>query len=989
MKLKLLYTLLLACTYFAVNAQQVTITGTVTDAKDNSPMPGVNVVIEGTTQGTITDIDGKYSLKVDGPEAKITVSFIGYASKSVIVGNQTIIDIALTEDVTKLDEIVVVGYGTSKKKDLTGALTTVKAEDLAKAGAVTPEQMLQGKVSGVQIVSNNGEPGAGSQVKVRGTGSITSGIQPLYVIDGIPLDMQSSSPGGVTSAPPTSPLNFINPNDIESMDILKDASAAAIYGSRGANGVILITTKKGKEGASEVSYTTSFSMSSLPKKLDVLSADAWVKYRKDSLGVTKNNLGASTDWQDEIFRTAYSQDHNLSLSGGTSKGSYRASFNYTDQNGIIKNSDLKKYIGRLNLTQKALNDKLNFETNLTASEVVENRVPVGANGYEGDLLLNAIQANPTYPVTDSLGKPYQSGLASERSPSAMLAYYKDLTRTTNLIGSMAATLEIVKGLNFKTSFGMNYTNANRLINQSQKLDYVASTSGNGQINNRELYNYIIENTLNYNLDLQNQTLNFLAGYSYQDFKVHGSGMTGGGYATDGMLYTDRIDAGLATYTSIYSYADAYKMQSYFGRVNYNLMEKYLFTATIRADGSSKFGKNNKYGVFPSFSAAWRLSEESFIKDLNVFSNLKLRLGWGQTGNSEIGTKFSQYLYSPQASSIALVDGKPIIGLVISKTPNPDIKWESSETYNAGLDFGILKGRLSGSLDIYEKTNIDLLLEVPSLPGSPTATVIKNLDSTKIYNKGLEISLNGVPVTTKDFSWDITANMTFQSNIVKYLPTTYPTGYATGQGLTGDYIEVVTEGQPIDVIYGRKIDSIDSKGKVYYLKTKKSALTDSLTYLGDPSPKFTWSLTNNFRYKNFDLNAFFEGVYGNKIFNNTALLLDKSNLNQAKNTLTYLLYDNILAKGYTPKVSDRFVEDGSYIRLSRVTIGYNFNTSGNKWIKKCRLYVSGSNLFVITDYKGYDPDVSGTRDIGNVKSFGIDITSYPKSRTYLMGLNVSF
>jgi len=894
-----------------------------------------------------------------------------------------------------LEEIVVTGYGTSKKKDLTGSLATVKTDDIVKGGGATPEQLIQGRVAGVQITSNNGEPGAGSQIKIRGASTIRSGAQPLYVIDGVPLDMQSTSPDGINGAalggaPASSPLTFINPNDIESIDILKDASAAAIYGSRGANGVIIITTKKGKEGMNMVTYSSTLTLSYLPKKLEVLNADEWVAYRRDSLKTTAYNYGDNTRWQDEIFRQAISNDHNISLSGGTEKSTYHASFNYTDQQGIIKKSDLKRYAGRLNLTQSALNNIFSFETNLNGSQVVENRVPVGATGFEGDLLLNSLQANPTWPTYDSTGRPFQGTKTSpfasnDRNPIAMLEYTSDLTRTTTLLGNIAASINITSYFNYKINFGMNYINANRFINQSQRLSYMTATNGSGQINNKELYNYLIEHTLNFSKNFGNQSLTALVGYSYQYFTVRGSNMSGGGYATDGILYTNKIGSGLNTYTSISSYFDNYKMQSYLGRLNYNFLEKYLITATIRIDGSSKFGTNKKYGTFPSFAGAWRASEEDFIKNLNFFSNLKVRVGWGQTGNSEIGTKNSKYLYSTDNQSKAIIDDAPIIGLKISRTPNPDITWETTTSTNLGIDYGILKGKISGSIDYFVKNTTNLLLEVPAPPGSPTSTVVKNIDSCVIVNKGWEFSTTFLPLIG-NFKWEITANLTFINNEVKNLPVKqYQTGSAQGQGLTGAYAQIITSGQPLNVFYGYKVDSISPKGAVVYVKgfNKK----DTLMYLGDPYPDFTWSLNNTFKWKNFDLTIFIEGVHGNKIFNNTALLLDIPNIGQAKNSLKYFVDDGI--KGYTPKVSDRYIEDGSYIRLSSVRLGYSFDFQNKKYVKQLSLYFSGNNLALITNYKGYDPDVNSSKDMNNVNSFGIDMTNYPKSRSFIFGVNVTF
>lgn len=994
-KNKIVLTLLFCLLQLTAFTQEKTITGKVVGA-DGTPLPGVSIVIKGTTTGTITDLDGNYSITVSDASNILVYSFIGFKTVEEEVGDRTTLDITLNEDLMELDEIVVVGYGVTKKSDLTGAMASLKEEDFNTTIGASPEQLIQGRVAGVQITSNNGEPGAGSQIRIRGTSTVRSGSQPLYVVDGVPLDFKSSSPDGpngtaLGGAPASNPLTFINPNDIESIDILKDASAAAIYGARGANGVVIITTKKGKEGKSQVSYSATASISKLPKKLDVLNADEFIQLRVENDNDIEvddpNHYGADTDWQDVLFRTAYSQSHNLSLSGGSEKSTFRTSLGYLDQEGIMEKSDLKQYSGRINLTQKTLNDRLFLESNITASQVIQNRPPVGTTGFEGDILLSALKANPTWPTELPGGDPFQTGSGSERNPAAMLAYTDDLTRTTRILGNLAGTIDIIEGLTFKVNLGLDYTNANRQINQSQKLDYMAARSGSGQINNKELYNYLIENTLNYNKLIGDHNISLLVGYSYQDYLERGSNTTAGGFASDGILYTNRMQAGLIQYAELKSWADTYQMQSFFGRANYNLMERYLVTATLRIDGSSKFGENNKYGYFPSFSLAWRISEESFMENLDAISNLKIRGGWGQTGNSEIGTKNSQYLYSPDEGSRAILGSEVVSGFSISRTPNPDITWETTTSTNIGLDVGILNGKFSGTFDLFRKTTTDILLAIPAPAGSPTETVIRNIDSCKIINKGIELSLTAFPISTPDFSWEITATMTFQDNIVKDLPVEqYQTGLARGQGLTDQYVQIITSDEPMNVFVGLQTDSIDEEGEVYYLQTEAGG--DSLTYLGDPQPNFVWGLNNKFRYKKFDLSFFIEGVHGNTIFNNTALLLDKSNLRQASNALRDFAYDE-LSYDYDPAVSDRYMEDGSYVRLSNVTLGYTWNFQDFEWLSHVRFYISGNNLLLLTDYSGFDPDVSSSSDIDDIKSYGLDITNYPKSRSFLVGLNVTF
>jgi TonB-linked SusC/RagA family outer membrane protein len=997
---KIVLILLFCLLQIAAYAQEKTITGQVTSSTGEE-LPGASVVVKGTLTGTTTDVFGNYTLTVPDENAVLVFSFIGYTSKEQPVAGMTTINMTLEEDVMKLEEVVVVGYGVSKKSDLTGAVSSLKEEDFNQISAATPEQLIQGRIPGVQITQNNGEPGSGSQIRIRGASTIRSGQQPLYVIDGVPLDTKTSSPEGVIKdSPATNPLNFLNANDIEAIDILKDASATAIYGSRGANGVVLITTKKGKEGVVNLEYSTYLSISKLPKKLDVLTAEEWLKVRMDTLDYAlddENHFGASTDWQDEVFRTALSHSHNLSLSGGSEVNTYRISFNYLDQEGIIKKSSMDKYVGRVNMTQKVFKDVLFVEANLTASQTKENRVPVGSSGFEGDLLLNALRTNPTWPAYDSAGLPYQSVTADVRNPVAMLEYVKDLTRTTRVLGGASATVKILSSLNYKLNLGIDYTNAIRKNSQSQRLSYMSAQKGQANIRTIELQNFVIEHIVNFNKTYGEHNLGVMAGYSYQKISHSGFGQESGYFTTDKIDYVNQMKEGDPDYWDQYSYADTpEELQSFFGRINYNLMDKYLITATIRRDGSSKFGSNTKYGNFPSFAFAWRLSQEKLIQDLNVFSNLKLRIGWGKTGNSEIGTDNSTFLLKPDPSATALMNHVPYTGFKIDKTPQPDLHWETTTSTNLGIDIGVLKGRLSGTIDLFRKKTTDMLLEQPTQALSPTGSFVSNLDRGYVLNDGIELGLDAIVVDKSNFFWNVNFNFTAIKNrakdILEHDESVISTGKVTGQGLTGAYAQAYANNQPMASFYLVEFDSIGTTGRfrnrVYYVRNISGG--DSLIFAGTALPKFTWGLNNSFRYKNFDLSFFIDAVYGNKIFNNTALLLEKTNLLQAKNALKdYVADDFPLATTFTTRVSDRYLEDGSYIRLSSATLGYNLNISKINWIKSLRLYVSGSNLFVITKYSGYDPDVSSPADMNEVRSLGIDNINYPKARTVLFGLNVTF
>ena len=1002
---KFLALLLFCIMQTAVFAQDRDVSGTVTDA-DGAPLPGVSIQIKGTTQGTITDFDGNYSITVSA-DAVLVFSFIGYTTQEIPVGDQTTIDVSLKEDIMQLDEIVVMGYGVTKKSDVTGAMSSLKENDFNSGLTVSPEQLMQGRISGVQITSNNGEPGAGVNVLIRGANSIRSNTMPLFVIDGVPLDIQNSSPDGATAAgintasSATNPLNFLNSSDIESIDILKDASAAAIYGARAANGVVIITTKKGQEGKSSVEYSAFGTISQLPKKMDVLSADEWVQYRLENIpnvDVTQH-LGAETDWQDEIFRTAYSQSHNLSLSGGNSSTQYRASFGYLDQEGIIKRSDLKRYTGRINLTQKALNDHLTVEGNLTASQIEENRVPIGGRtGFEGGLLTNAIQANPTMPVYTDSGTYYQPQAISKRNPVAMLYLTDDNTKTNRVLGNLSASLEIVKGLSYKVNLGLDHTVAIRRIEQSRQLNYMANIGGEGvggsaSINNRELQSWVIEHTLQYNKTFAGiHAVSLLAGFSYQNFLVRGYNIYTLGYSTDEIRYTNNLDGSDIPQSSPSSYAIKNELQSFFGRLNYSLMDKYLVTATFRRDGSTKFGKNNKYGNFPSVALAWRASQEEFIQNLNVFSNLKVRFGWGLTGNQEIGDKYSLFSLGNSAGSKGVMDGTSVIpGYVLLRTPSPDIKWESTSQINIGLDMAFFKGRLSSTIDLFQKETTNMLFEVNSKQPAPTATQMANIDGS-IINKGIELSLTGYIVEKGDFGWDAGINGTYIHNTVKDLYVTQiTTGEASGPGLTGVRVEVIRSGEPINSFYGPKFRGFNENGNSLF-EAENGNDTTASSYkqiLGSPLPKFTFGINNTFRYKDFTLNLFIQGVQGNKIYNNTANAIGTiPNIFIGNNTFPSVLELNESTSNSTV-FSDRFIEDGSYIRLSTLTLSYKLPLKQNPWVSEFNVYFTGSNLFIITNYSGYDPDVNTDAKVDNVASMGVDNTNYPKARSYTLGLNVTF
>lgn len=963
--------------------------GTVLD-ENGEALIGVNVQVKGETSGTITDIDGKYSLNVPAGKS-LVFSYVGY--KRLEMKAQSQMKVEMQSDAELLNEVVVVGYGTMKKSDLTGSVSGVKAKDFNTGLVSSPSQLIQGRVAGVNITNNGGEPGGGVTIRVRGSNSIRSGQDPLYVVDGVPLDASDdlqpsgASTTGIGSTGSKNPLNFLNPDDIESIDILKDASATAIYGARGANGVIMITTKKGSEGQAKVSYSAYASVSELPNEYEVLSADQYRAFAGEK-GITIDDGGASTNWQDEIFRTALSHNHNLAVSGGGKKGNYRASLSFQDQEGIIKKSGMKKYTGRFYLSQKTFNDKLLFEASLMATRTKDKRAPLGqSGGYEGDLLLTALKVNPTYPIFNEDGTYYQKS-QDVRNPVAMIDLTNDNTETDRILANVTGTLDLWKGLKYKMNVAFDETKASRKVTQDKQLIYM-SDKGTANINNVEASNFLIENYLTYDFKVKDiHKFNLLAGHSYQKFRNYWYGFSETGFDIDNIDYLYDLSFGKNTDITGTSNITVNELQSFFGRVNYNLLDKYLLTANFRVDGSTKFGENNKYGFFPSAAFAWRMSEEQFIKSLNVFDNLKLRLSWGITGNQEIPNKISQIKLG--STDGAVLDGGTTVtqGVTLTRTPNPDLKWERTEQINIGFDFAILKNRLSGTFDFFSKTTKDVLLQVYSISPAPTTQVWSNVPDMKIVNKGFEVGLNGVIIDTKDWRWNAGVNFSSITNKVKNLPmSSITTGNPSGPGITGFSSQIIKSGYPIGTFWGYNFLGFDENGKSIYEKDADGKVVEKC--IGNAQPDFSLNFNTSVAWKNFDVSLYFNSVVGNDIYNNLANVIDNlSMFSKGSNTTVHATQTNE-AFNNVLDYSSRYIEDGSYLRLSSATLGYTVPLKNKRYISNLRFTLTGNNLFVITGYSGYDPEVNSNRTSNGVPALGIGWTNYPMARSYSLGVSIDF
>jgi TonB-linked SusC/RagA family outer membrane protein len=965
-------------------AQDV-VTGKVTDAADGSGVPGVSIAVKGTTKGTQTDVNGTYKVNA-AKGATLVFSFVGYLKKEVVV-NASTLNVSLTVDNKALEEVVVVGYGTVKKKDLTGAVTTIGTKDFQKGIVTSPEQLLQGRVAGVQITQSSGEPGGGINVRIRGTSSVYGGNQPLFVIDGVPLSSDATA-GGVSgtslgSQPPKNPLNFLNPNDIQSIDILKDASATAIYGSRGANGVVIVTTKKGT-GKGSLNYDVSFGISNITKKYDLLSAEEYAK-----VALPAQNLGSKTDWQNELFRSAITKQHNLSYGGGDATGNYRVSYGILDQEGIIKRSSVK----RNNLTfsggKKFFGDRLNLNSNLTVSSSEDSGLPNGQNsGFEGDLLGGVLKSNPTMPVRNSNGTFYQYSTA-ELNPIALLNLSKDNTSTLRALGNFNAELQLAKGLKFKTVVGFDQSMSTRKAAFSRDL-VVSGIKDLGRASISDIFtnNQLWENYFTYDKDFSGITLNAMAGYSYQSFAYEGKNIQATNFRTNDLdimlnnMASTQFGPGKVGAFVSNSFGTKDELQSYFGRANVSVNDKYLLTATLRVDGSSKFGGSNKYGYFPSFAAKWKLLKEDFMPK-DIFDDLALRVGYGVTGNQNIPHNLydQRDRYSDWGTNN---DAQEITGGGLNPVTfsNPNLKWETTASTNFGIDFAILKNRLSGSIEYYQKNTKDLLFQVISAQPAPTPFAWKNLD-TDIENRGIEVNLTGIIVDNANFTWEALLNVAQNSNMVKNLGGVYDTGEISGQGLTGAFAQRIAAGQPLFSFFLREFGGFDATGNSIY------PAGDFQKFVGMSAlPTLTGGLTNNFKYKNFDLSLFFNGVFGNYIYSNTAnAYFTKGALNNGRNVTRNVVGLNEGAYN-APEVSTRFVEKGDFVRLQNLTLGYKVPTKG-KVLSGLRVFVSGQNVLTFTNYSGQDPEVSTNKSINGISSAGIDYQAYPRATTWTVGANFSF
>jgi len=962
-----LCTFFTAETVYSQESEPVTVTGTVLDADEN-PLVGASVHIKGTTTGTVTDATGRFSITCATNDI-LAISFIGFNAEEISVTGSQDINVILIEDLLSLSEIVVVGYGTMRKQDLTGSISSVSAEELNQGVITTTEQVLQGKIAGLTIIKGSGDPTAGATMRLRGGTSLSASSSPLVVVDGIP---------GVD-------INTVQPSDIESVDVLKDASAAAIYGSRGANGVIIITTTKAEKGH-RVEYCNYVAFSKPSNKLDVLTATEWREKVIELEETGAIDFGADTDWQDEITQNTISQSHTLSFSNTADKGGYRASLTYMDNEGIVLNSNLQRLGGNLSAYTYGLNDKLklDFGTYITFDEYT----PGNNAAFE-----RAYNVNPTAPVYDEDGEYFQTFSNLANNPVEILSNVSNNGTNKRVLSYAKAELDIVNGLKAVINTSYEYfSNQGRYFLPSNSF-FGSSVRGVGNHGVNDRRNLQLETYVNYNKEImEDHTINLMAGYSYLDFTYEGFFAQNRNFDTDIFEYNN-LGAGLELQSDdISSYKGNAKLISFFGRANYSYRSRYIITATVRRDGSSRFGDNNKWGIFPSVAAAWRISDEPFMQSTTSWLNhLKLRVGYGVTGSQDaIGEYKSLLLYGIEGGKYYdPVSETWRISYTPIQNPNEDLRWETTTQTNIGLDISLFN-RLSASIDVYDKLTTDLLFTY-SVPQNENYFHQTLANVGDLSNRGIEVAIDWDVIKTNDLNWNLNLSMARNELIVErlsddvYQTEAVPYGSLHGlRGMSGQFSQTIREGYPVGTFWGKICEGLDENGE-FILDTANSDLGSAL-------PKFTLGFNTSVVYKNFDLSISAYGLFGQSVLNATAMTMNDPSRFPDVNATHRLFTDSITSD---PTFCSYWIEDASFFRLQSVTLGYTFSLE-KIGIKRLRLYVSGENLFVLTNYTGLDPEIKieeWNNEEGKMDPLsnpGIDrYDVYPRSQSFIAGVNISF
>jgi TonB-dependent starch-binding outer membrane protein SusC len=990
------------------------VTGKVTDDTGDG-LPGVTVSVKGTTTATVTDLNGTYAIEA-AAGATLVFTYTGFETQEINVGNSAVVDVRLKSNENLLNDVVVIGYGSVRKSDLTASVATVKSADLKAMPVTSVDQAISGRAAGVNITQASGAPGGAVTVRVRGPNSISSGGEPLYVIDGIPVFSQNDnfSAGGNRTA--SNALASINPNDIESVEVLKDASGTAIYGSRGSNGVVLITTKRGKSGQTRIDYEGSQGIQTIAKTIEMMNATEYAEYQ-NARARSRNqsepyanpaSLGQGTNWLDETSRNGAIMNHNLNFSGGNERVTFSIAPGYFKNEGIIQNTDFERYSLRGNVEAKFLNDRVRVGTNTVLSRTSTNAIPTDRGG-PGGAIITILGQSPIGPVFGADGsydlQAYDGRFLT--NPLAEVREVIDRDRGMRYLSNNYVNFELAKGLNFRTSFGVDMYNANRETWYSRETRLGRERNRSYEIQSRNVLNYINENILSYSTSFGNSRLDAVAGYTYQTDDNRSFGITTNDFTTDD-LEVNQLGGGVKPQVP-FSGRVNWVLRSMLGRVNYALMDKYLVTVTFRRDGSSRFGPNNKYANFPSIALAWRAKEESFLKNVDAISDFKVRASYGITGNSEIPANQSAARLSDGQNY--LIGGELVPGVAVTRVSNPDLKWERTQMMDFGVDFGIMGGRVNFTADYFRNRTSDLLLNVVTPLSTGFTSAFQN--SGELENRGFELTMNALAVKTRDFTLNIGGNISTLKNEVLNLGGTAPFySYVVSHlGPEGSYI---AEGLPIGGWYGfnaigiwqnqAEIDAnpnlagIDKPGYVRYEDVNGDGKIDNgdRTYLGDPNPDITWGLNTGINFKGLDFNIFFRGAHGHQIRNLQAS-------EHADGVGNYNQYKVVATDSWSPsnpggtrpvvdatrefpsyfRRSNFFIEDGDFVRLQNMTIGYTLPSIKN--VRSLRIYVSGQNLALWTKYSGFDPEVSNGGQ--SILNRGDDYDAYPRARTFNLGVQL--
>ena len=955
-------------------AQNLTVSGTVKDTAGDL-LIGVTVQVQGTSIGTVTDADGRFVLQNVPSSSSLEISYVGMQTVVMPVDGRTNLDIVLREDTEILDELVVIGYGTQRRREITGSVTNVSAENFNKGVARDAADLLQGKVAGLNITTPSGDVTVGSRIRLRGVSTLQNDQGPFVVIDGIP--------GG--------DLQTVAPQDIESISVLKDASSAAIYGSRSAGGVILITTKRGSGVRTMVSYDGYMAVSTLANKPDLLTADEWRAYARETErdASVYDRYNANTDWFDEITRAGITQNHGVSLSGGGSSNNYRASFNYLNREGVVRDNDLERFNFRFQLQQRAINDRLRIGLTGSATMGEWNE----ANRYNFVLAYNML---PVYPVKLDNGEWFDSRDYDQGNPVRNQTYNQDVRKNIHFYGAGDISFTIFDGLDIKTTLYKDRHTEERSQYLHSETQAGRNDGGYALRENKIWDKTLMEWTLDYTTTFgasDRHRLNALAGYSWEENEYSFLKAANRNFTTD-LLGANNLESGQGLRPNdVGSAKNMSRLISFFARAHYAYDERYMITATLRRDGSSKFGANHKWGIFPSVSAAWGISQESFMENVNWINDLKLRVGYGVTGN-QAGLDPYKTLQLYGTSGTYYDNGAWLTAYKISQNANPNLKWEETAMFNIGLDFLLFNDRVNGTIEWYDKRTKDMLYtyRVPT-PPYLHSDMMANVGDMK--NTGVELALNIEAIRTRDFNWNTSLTLAHNRNEITslsndvYTTSRIMVGDAWVRGGSGRTTHVIEEGYPVGQFYGPEFVRIAEDGK-YIFRDKEgnevnSVTAEDYTYIGSAQPDLTYGWNNQFNFKSWDLSFFFRGTLGNKVLNMGRMTYGHPGYLIGANALNDPL---IYQLKVVPEYSSLYVEDASHLRLDNFALGYTFNTNGVDWLDRARVYVTGQNLFVLTNYKGLDPEVDENRNNGLAPGVE-DREYYPKARTFSVGISLTF